>query len=85
MVSKMKKEAVSRGMELDLSAVSTDKIKDNLEGTKVVMLGPQVRFKAEEIKGICEPMGIKVDIIKTVDYGMMNGAKVLDAALSLTK
>lgn len=85
MVTKMKKEATNRNMEVQISAISTDKIDTTLEGTDVVMLGPQVRFKEAEIRTLCEPKGIKVDVIKTVDYGMMNGGKVLDAAISLIK
>ncbi|HEX9024911.1 MAG TPA: PTS sugar transporter subunit IIB, partial [Clostridium sp.] len=34
-------------------------------------------------KKICGPKGIPVDVIPMVDYGMMNGAKVLDFALKL--
>jgi PTS system cellobiose-specific IIB component len=38
---------------------------------------------SEKQKKICEPKGIPVDVIPMVDYGMMNGQKVLDFALKL--
>ena len=35
------------------------------------------------MKSKYEPMGIPVEVINTVDYGTMNGAKVLAHALKL--
>ena len=46
-------------------------------------LGPQVGYTLGKAKKICEPKGIPVEVIPMVDYGMMNGAKVLDFALKL--
>jgi PTS system cellobiose-specific IIB component len=46
-------------------------------------LGPQVGYTLNKAKKICEPKGIPVDVIPMVDYGMMNGQKVLDFALKL--
>ena len=37
----------------------------------------------EEIKEEYQPKGIKVAVIHMADYGMMNGKKVLEYALSL--
>ena len=36
-------------------------------------------------KKIAEENNINIDVINMVDYGMMNGAKVLDQALNLLK
>lgn len=49
----------------------------------VLLLGPQVRFLLKKMKEKYEPKGIPVDIIPTVDYGTMNGAKVLALALKM--
>ncbi|MDU1854292.1 MAG: PTS sugar transporter subunit IIB, partial [Clostridium baratii] len=49
----------------------------------VILLGPQVRFLLNKMKSKYEPMGIPVEVINTVDYGTMNGAKVLAHALKL--
>ena len=53
---------------------------DNLD---VALLGPQVKYLLSKGKQICEPKGVPIDVINTVDYGMMNGTKVLDHALKL--
>ena len=37
----------------------------------------------DELKAKYEPKGIKVGLIDSMDYGMMNGEKVLDFALNL--
>ena len=49
----------------------------------VVLLGPQVKYALPEAKKIAEENNINIDVINMVDYGMMNGAKVLDQALKL--
>ena len=44
------------------------------------MLGPQVRH---ELKGLRTKTETPIEVIEMRDYGMMNGAKVLDFALEL--
>ena len=51
----------------------------------VALLGPQVGYRLANAKALCGPKGIPVEVIPMVDYGMMNGAKVLDLALGLVK
>jgi PTS system cellobiose-specific IIB component len=51
----------------------------------VVLLGPQVRFMEADFKKKMEPKGIPVGVIPMADYGMMNGAKVLEFADTLMK
>ena len=51
----------------------------------VLLLGPQVRFLLKKMKEKYEPMGIPVTVIPTVEYGTMNGAKVLKLALDLAE
>ncbi|WP_420896615.1 PTS sugar transporter subunit IIB, partial [Clostridium beijerinckii] len=53
------------------------------DNVNVALLGPQVGYTLGKAKKICEPLGIPVDVIPMVDYGMMNGAKVLEFALNL--
>ena len=49
----------------------------------VVLLGPQIKFALPEIKKPTDQAGNKIGVIDMMDYGMMNGAKVLDQALKL--
>jgi PTS system cellobiose-specific IIB component len=57
----------------------------HLDSMDVALLGPQVGYTLGKAKKLCEPHGIPVEVIPMVDYGMMNGAKVLDLALNLAK
>ena len=49
------------------------------------LLGPQVKFKKTDFQKKADAFNKKVDVINMIDYGTMNGAKVLDFALSLIK
>lgn len=83
LVNKMKKAAVEKGIEAEIEAFPEGQMSKYLDGVHVVLLGPQVRFILPKAKALCDPLGIPVDVIASIDYGMMNGAKVLDNALKL--
>lgn len=83
LVNKMKKAAESKGIEADIAALPESQMAKHLEGLDVALLGPQVAYTLSNAKKICDPKGIPVAVIPSVDYGMMNGDKVLDFALKL--
>ena len=51
------------------------------DSADVILLGPQVRYELKNVKA--KYPGKPVETINMQDYGMMNGAKVLDFALKL--
>ena len=55
----------------------------HLNNVDAALIGPQVAYTLVNAKKVCEPKGIPVDVIPMVDYGMMNGQKVLEFALKL--
>ncbi|MGK0552325.1 PTS sugar transporter subunit IIB [Enterococcus faecalis] len=85
LVTKMQKVAEERGLDTDIFAVSASDADNNLENkdVNVLLLGPQVRFMKGQFEQKLQPKGIPLDVINMSDYGMMNGEKVLDQALSL--
>ncbi|WP_026885783.1 PTS sugar transporter subunit IIB [Clostridium beijerinckii] len=83
LVNKMKEAAKNKGVDVDIEAFPESQMDKNIEGVDVALLGPQVGYTLNKAKKICEPKGIPVDVIPMVDYGMMNGQKVLDFALKL--
>ena len=83
LVNKMKEAAKAKGIEADIEAFPEGQIDSRLDNVNVALLGPQVGYTLGKAKKVCEPKGIPVDVIPMVDYGMMNGAKVLDFALKL--
>ncbi|ADW72447.1 MULTISPECIES: PTS sugar transporter subunit IIB [Rahnella] len=86
-VTKMEKEVTARGLEYQIYAIPENNLRDELEAygrdIVAVLLGPQVRFKLAENKKLTDEHGIPIAVIDMVAYGTLNGAKVLDQALSL--
>lgn len=85
LVKKMKEAAEERGLDVSIEAYPESDITNRLENVDVALIGPQVRFRLDKIKTICDDHGVPVDVIPMVDYGMLNGDKVLNFALNLTK
>ncbi|MBC1475406.1 PTS sugar transporter subunit IIB [Listeria grandensis] len=83
LVTKMEKAAEDRNLEATIFAVSEAEAPDNIDKIDVLLLGPQVRFLESKFKKKLEPLGKPVAVINSIDYGMMNGGKVLDQALQL--
>jgi PTS system cellobiose-specific IIB component len=82
-VKKMKEAAEKRGLESQIEAVGLEQFNDKLGEYDVFLLGPQVRFKKDELNKVAQEVGKKVDVINSMDYGMMKGDKILDFALEL--
>ena len=82
LVSKMQASAKEQGVECTIQAMSEAEVKNHESEMDVLLLGPQVRFLLNKFKAKYEP-SIPVDVINTIDYGTMNGAKVLKHALEL--
>ncbi|UQS82201.1 PTS sugar transporter subunit IIB [Bombilactobacillus folatiphilus] len=82
LVSKMQKAAEEKGIEAKIfaTAAADADAKIETEQPDVLMLGPQVSYMLDDFKG---RVNIPVEVINMQDYGMMNGPKVLDEALSL--
>ena len=83
LVSKMREAAKAKGVECEINAYPESQIDQHLDSMDVALLGPQVGYRLGAAKEICGPKGVPVDVIPMVDYGMMNGEKVLDFALKL--
>ncbi len=82
LVSKMKKAAEADGVDAHIFATASNGVKNELaeQHPDVLMLGPQVRYMANDLKS---ELDIPVEVINMQDYGLMNGEKVLQAALGL--
>ncbi|MDU5111906.1 MAG: PTS sugar transporter subunit IIB [Clostridium sp.] len=83
LVTKMQKAAQEQGVECTINAVGEAELVKHENEIDVLLLGPQVRFLLNKMKTKFDPKGIPVAVINTVDYGTMNGTKVLKQALDL--
>lgn len=50
MKMKLEQEAKTRGLDASVDAIPMVELGDNLEGTSVILLGPQIRFALDDIK-----------------------------------
>ena len=80
-VKKMEAAAKAQGIEAKIWAVGDALAKDNVGEEDVVMLGPQVKFLLDKIKGIAGDTPVAV--IEMRDYGLMNGEAILKKALEI--
>ncbi|GAB6169251.1 PTS sugar transporter subunit IIB [Clostridium carnis] len=83
LVSKMEEAAEKKGLESKIRAVSVADLESHIKDVDVVLVGPQIRFKLKYINTIAEEFSIPVSLINTVDYGRVDGEKVLKLALDL--
>ena len=85
LVNKMKEAANKNGIEVQIEAVSLENFENKINEYDVFLLGPQVRFKKNELQEKANALGKPLDVINTMDYGLMKGDKVLAFALNLIK
>ncbi|MGL5296574.1 MAG: PTS sugar transporter subunit IIB [Culicoidibacterales bacterium] len=83
LVNKMKEAAHKQGIEVEIAAYPETDIANQVAHCDVVLLGPQVGYCLTNVQNVCEPYKIPCGVIPMVDYGMMNGEKVLEFARSL--
>mgnify|MGYP004572656001 CR=1 FL=1 len=84
LVGKMTKAAKDKELDVAVNAYPESNLSHILdEGIDVVLLGPQVKFKLPSLQSLCDTKGVPIAVIDPVDYGMMDGDKVLSDALAL--
>ncbi|MEG0366162.1 MAG: PTS sugar transporter subunit IIB [Coprobacillus sp.] len=81
LVEKMKKSASEKGIQADIWAIGANEVKANADKADVILLGPQVKYAQKKIEE--EAAGVPVGNIDMRDYGMMNGASVLQQAIDM--
>lgn len=83
MVSRMKEAAASRNLDVKIQAMSESSFDTSGEQTDVLLLGPQIAYLEGQLRAKYEPQGIKINVIPSQLYGMMDGEAVLDLALKM--
>lgn len=81
MVKKMKEAAKSHKEEVQINAIAEQALEEHIAGTDIILLGPQVRFLQDKVQA--EAKNVPVRVIDMMDYGTMNGAKILQFALDV--
>lgn len=87
LASKMQKVADDHQLPIEVEAFPDGKIGQIIDERHpdVILLGPQVKYRYEEISKKYGSTGIPIQVIDQTDYGMMDGEKVLKSAIKLMK
>ena len=83
LVKKIITAANNREIEVEVNAYPESEMVSLLGNIDIALLGPQVRFFLKKAEALCVDTPVKVAVINSVDYGMMNGEKILDQCLAL--
>ena len=76
--------ARKRGHELDIHAISAPEVgiyDFAANPVDMVLIAPQVRYKHKSVQQMARPLGIVVDVIDSVTFGMVDGDKLFDQIL----
>ncbi len=82
-VRKMVEAAKKRGLECEIAAYSDAVLESIIEDKDCILLGPQLAFKKDQFRKKFVDHAEKITVINTMDFGMMNGDKILQAAIDL--
>ncbi len=87
LASKMQGVAQDHGLPIEVEAFSDGNIGQIIEERHpdVILLGPQVKFRYQEIVSQYGSTGIPIAVIDQSAYGMMDGEKVLKTAVKMMK
>lgn len=83
MLKKMREYAQEVGADCEINAYAEPKVIDLASKLDVVLIGPQIKYYQKRIEEICAPYDTKVMVISNVDFGRMDGKKVLTEAYAL--
>lgn len=83
LVSKMEEYAQSIGEKVKIWAVGQEKAKAEMKDADVVLIGPQMSFLKSDLQNAAAPYGINVEVIDMMAYGMADGKKAYEQAISL--
>lgn len=73
LMKKMEKYAKQNSFELKIEAIGMSEYEDVYKNYDVILLGPQVSYKKEEIQAATQ---LPVDVISPADYAIGNVAKI---------
>ncbi len=82
-VRKMQAYAKEAGIDAEIGAYPYTELENFIDEKDVIMLGPQLAFKKDvTIKNFPQHAG-KISVVNMLDFGMMNGEKILKDAIAV--
>ncbi|MCR5668421.1 MAG: PTS sugar transporter subunit IIB [Lachnospiraceae bacterium] len=74
LMKKMKDYWADQGEELDINAVGLAEYQDVYQDYECVLVGPQVRYKLEDIRN---DTGLPTDVVNSLDYAIANCPNIM--------
>ena len=84
LVTKMREAAKVKGIEVQIDALPIAECSTVIDSVDIVLLGPQVRFQKPNVDKLVNGR-IPVEVMDMRLYGTMNGAAILEDALTKIK
>jgi len=87
LASSMQKTADEHNLPIVVKAFPLQQLDEiyEKEHPDCLLLGPQVKFLFKEMSTKYTALGVPIGVIDSLDYGAMDGEKVLKAAIKLIK
>lgn len=82
LVQKMQAEAAGRGLDVEIEALPMNEAMDCLDQASIILLGPQIGYAKGDFEKATAGKNIPIEVIPMTDYGRMNAAGIIDAALA---
>jgi PTS system cellobiose-specific IIB component len=82
-VQKMKAAAKSTGVDAEIAAHSVAHLDNLVNQMDVLLIGPQLSYKLDAIKKTYPQHACKFSLVDSMDFGMMDGGKILKAAMAV--
>lgn len=82
-VRKMIEAAQKLGIESDIAAYSDSQMDNLVQNMDCILLGPQLAFRLNQFKSAYPAYAKRIAVINAMDFGMMDGAKILKDAVAL--
>lgn len=81
----MRKAAKKQGLEVSIKATSDTDIMEYVNDIDILLIGPHLKHRYEEIESSVKDYGVKSMIISKDHYAILDGKSVLEEALELIK
>jgi len=83
LAEKMKAAAAEQGIDAAIAAYPDSSLPSLIDQADVILLGPQIGFKKKKLQDKFSDKKAVIESVNSVDYGMMDGARVLKYSLEL--
>lgn len=80
---KMIEYAKNNGIECEIGAFPDSELPNLIQKMDCVLLGPQIAFKLAGFKAAYPDQSGKLSVIAPMDFGMMDGKKILTDAIKI--